>query len=616
MAMIGQSLLNMFVLWISFSVLLGIALWRIRKPGIYYSIIKDKAFLTYAVFILWSVISCLFWTQAGINSFLILFYFLAGLLSYFIGYTNDLAKSQTTQKLLLALGLGLVFLTYYQFFSLGMTRPIGLLLNWNTHAGFLAMILLPWVLRYTLTFQTNTLQLLLLCIISLLFSFALGLTQSRGALLIIIVATSCIAVFSWRQRISVSYKNYLFLFGAIILGYLYSGLFVNETIFQRIASITETQTYTATSSGRHLLWDSAWQMYLDNPLTGWGLDAYSLLFAQYKDPLTNEIGHYAHNDYLQLLLELGPIGLLTFLIFIFFILRKFYQLLQKDHATLSAEKTDAVILLATCLGMLTHTFFTFHLYHESMLVLFAYYLGCASKNAHTAQGVWVKNYAIQITRGQIWQYRVFGLLMFLFAIAYGTASYYIVLAEKAPSLPEKIRLYEKASLLITALDKDEAINAHYLTQQLRKEKSLEQRTKIANKALIAVNVAIEKLPLFKWNYINKASILQAIQSDYTDVGEQYFKTLTIDPYLIDYRYEYAKLLAQNGQHKQALDILWAGWGLLYTLPYQKGIAYLYFQLQMIYQYGNTKQIATIQRQIEKLKQLKKYHAKGQYVFEK
>lgn len=63
-------------------------------------------------------------------------------------------------------------------------------------------------------------------------------------------------------------------------------------------------------------------MFLDNPITGWESGTFRFLYMQYKSPLSGEAGTFVHNDYLQFLLELGPIGLAIFIIFIFILLNK------------------------------------------------------------------------------------------------------------------------------------------------------------------------------------------------------------------------------------------------------------------------------------------------------
>lgn len=615
-AMIGQNQLNLFFYWISFSLLLAVALWRLRKPTLYFPIIKDKAILAYAIFILWGVCSYLYWSVVKLHSITAIFTFLIGLLSYFIAYTDNSKTSLNVQKLLLVLGLGLVVYTYYQFFVLNIKRPMGLLSNWNTHAAFLAMVLLPWVLRYALKSRHTGTQTAFNYAITLLFIFAMGLTQSRGALLLLAIGVLGLLVIIWQQRLS--YRQCIYLLLSIILGYFLSGFFVNETIVQRISMITEVQSYTTTRSGRHLLWLPAWQMYLDRPIFGWGLGAFALLFSQYRAPMTRENGHYAHNDYLQFLLELGPVGLLLFLIFVFFVVKKFYYVLHKKEAVLSNYRTEAFILLTPCIGMLVHTFFTFHLYQLSMQIIFGYYLGQAAKCVQIDDANQANSCAVQTNKKYLWFYSMTCFVSILFIFMFGYTTYHIAKAEK--SRYNQLGHYKKASLFFTSFGNYDATKAYTLKLQLQNipvdETTQQQRKRIANSALKAVNIAIKKNPLLKWNYITKAEILSSTPRNYLLASEQYAKALKIDPYLLELRYNYALLLDQNGQHTQAMELLWNGWGLAYKGPYKTALDYLLVQLKMNKKYGSLEDSIIIDRQGFRIQQLMKNKERGKYTFNK
>jgi hypothetical protein len=79
------------------------------------------------------------------------------------------------------------------------------------------------------------------------------------------------------------------------------------------------------------------------------------------------------------------------------------------------------------------------------------------------------------------------------------------------------------------------------------------------------------------------------------------KALKINPYLIDVRYHYAKFLEENGHTIEALGILWAGWGLVINSPYQKGVDYLLFQLEMNNKYGKPEGSLMIEQLIPQIK---------------
>jgi len=98
--------------------------------------------VSYAALFSWQLCS-IFWSPAPSDTLLLLI--TSGLLplALFAGFQLS-AKQKTVLSFLLVL-LVLMVATYtcYQAFVLKITRPAGFLLNWNTNAAFMGMILLP-----------------------------------------------------------------------------------------------------------------------------------------------------------------------------------------------------------------------------------------------------------------------------------------------------------------------------------------------------------------------------------------------------------------------------------------------------------------------------------------
>lgn len=602
--------------WLALSMLWGVALVRLRTPNLYYSIIKDKAFLAYLLFVIWAVFSSFFLSSSKALSISFLIPFIGGLLSYFIGYTNTESKSIFFYNLLLGLGLLLVTYTFYQAFILDIKRPSGVLANWNTHAALLVMILLPCILRYTLKPGTNIKQLLFWCIVSLLFTFALGLTLSRGVFIIFITVFCCYALFMLRHKLF--FKKSILILLSLILGYILNSLFINETVLQRLAATSNSASLASLGTGRDLLWSSAWEMYLDSPFSGWGLGVFLLLFKQYKDPLSINLGMYAHNDYLQFLLELGPIGLLLFTSLIFILLKRLYLLIFKNSTHSPLLTIEAIFLLSTCIGMLIHTFFTFHLYQLTMQIIFGYYLGQVSQFLYLEQGQPIKITPPLISKKFIWIYRIFCTLVIFHTSIFGLSYYYIEESQHSKNKQEILDNYSKLNILYSSLDRYDAVSASYLLENLTllpmTIETAQKRQQISLMALNAINTAIDKMPLNPDNYIIKAEILKMIQGDLLEISEQYEKALKLDPSLIKARDAYAHYLAGKQEFKKALTILWDAWERVYVDSYHNGLVFLRYQLELNNQYANSKDSLIIEREIQRLTSLKKNTVTGKYFF--
>lgn len=618
-AMYSEGQVILTLKWLSLSLFWGVALWYLRKPEVFYSIIKDKVFISYLAFVVWATFSSLFLSSTKSISIITLIPFIACLLSYLIAHTGNNKKDHYFDWLLIGLGLILAFYTCYQKFILDIDRPTGILGNWNSHAAVLAIIILPWILRYSLKPFLNQFQLISISCLSFIFAFAIGLTLSRGVLLIIMASVFCLVFLAWRQRLF--YKHSALFFVAFIAGYLITGLFSADSIVSRLQDSSQADSLVALGSGRHLLWLPAWQIYLDRPFFGWGLGTFRFLYMQYKTPLSEESGHFAHNDYLQFLLELGPIGLLIFVSFVFVLSKQLFNLITSSRANQAEYKIEAFALLTTCVGLLLHTFFTFHLYHLSIQIIFGYYLGRSARNIAEPCCCNI-NHSIQQDKNlkYQWLYRGFTLLVILLVICFGLAFYFLNNANQEKNKQTKLDYYWKAGLFFPALERYNSLSASLISQHLtkidKKQDSSQQREQMTILALTEINSAIDKMPFNKRNYLTKVSILQSLNKGIPAISEQYEIALKVAPEALSTRYQYAKYLIDNNLQTKALSILWAAWNRLNVERYQTGIAFLTYQLEINNQYGDKKDNLILEQEIQRLIKLKKSKKGGEYVFKK
>ena len=118
------------------------------------------------------------------------------------------------------------------------------------------------------------------------------------------------------------------------------------TALQRFQATSVTESNT---SVRLLFWATGWEMFRSHPFLGVGANNYEVAFpqarAQFADtnknsPLTelNEqlLTQYAHNEYVQILAELGAIGFLLFLLFCVALIVTFCRALRRARRPLLA----------------------------------------------------------------------------------------------------------------------------------------------------------------------------------------------------------------------------------------------------------------------------------------
>lgn len=126
------------------------------------------------------------------------------------------------------------------------------------------------------------------------------------------------------------------------------------TALQRFQATSVTESNT---SVRLLFWATGWEMFRSHPLLGVGANNYEVAFpqarAQFADthknsPLTelNEqlLTQYAHNEYVQILAELGAIGFVLFSLFCTALIVSFWRALRRARRPLLALGSGAGLL--------------------------------------------------------------------------------------------------------------------------------------------------------------------------------------------------------------------------------------------------------------------------------
>ena len=243
--------------------------------------------------------------------------------------------------------------------------------NHNHYAGLMEM-LAPVPLVFALTRRAHGPRKIFAGLAAVLMASTIFLSGSRGGMLAVVAQIALLAaVVIWqkksRRTVAVALSIVLVI-GVGLLAWL-----GGAELSQRLASI-HSETRTELTGGTRLDIDrDALKMFALKPLTGWGLGVFPDIYPRFRGFHTNFVINEAHNDYLQLLVEMGGLGFVTMLWFIWTVYRKGAAKLANWP-----EDTNGAVALATLLGVtgiMVHSFVDFNLQVPANAAMF--YVFCA-----------------------------------------------------------------------------------------------------------------------------------------------------------------------------------------------------------------------------------------------
>jgi len=197
------------------------------------------------------------------------------------------------------------------------------------------------------------------------------LSGSRGGMLAIVVELATLGVMLSRQKKSVRIALGVTAFAVVLVSLLiWLG---GKELTTRVTSIS-SETRGEISGGTRLNIDrDTVKMFARRPVLGWGLGTFPTVYPQFRSFYTNFFVNEAHNDYLQLLAEMGILGFSTMVWFFVILVRQGIRKVHKWSSDASGATTLACSL--GVLGILVHSFVDFNLQIPANAALF--YAFCA-----------------------------------------------------------------------------------------------------------------------------------------------------------------------------------------------------------------------------------------------
>jgi O-antigen ligase len=245
----------------------------------------------------------------------------------------------------------------------------GTYVNHNHYAGLIEL-LLPFTLVLGFSGWVRGSKRLLLGFASTLMAASVFLCQSRGGMLAVIAETVFLAIF-WMRQFSPKKSAVIFVTFSLI-----TVLILAWTAPQQVGSrITDVH-----DPARWLIHRDAIHMFTAHPLLGSGFGTFATVFPRYRVFYDGFFVNHAHDDYLELLLETGLAGFAAAVWFLVLLYREGLRNFRQTKVSKAA--LIRIAALASCTGILAHSFTDFNLHIPANAALF--YALCAVATVQTS----------------------------------------------------------------------------------------------------------------------------------------------------------------------------------------------------------------------------------------
>jgi len=160
--------------------------------------------------------------------------------------------------------------------------------------------------------------------------------------------------------------------GILLAGLLAFWLFGQKMLIRLVHSFGSTHDSVG-NDGRWMIWKDSIHIIESNPLFGWGPGCFQKIFAFFKEPSFIYKIEYAHNDYIESLVETGFSGLFFWIVMIGTSIG--YLLYRQRLLQSRLRKTLCNAAFLSAFGMLFHAFFDFPFQMGGLSLTFAAFLG-------------------------------------------------------------------------------------------------------------------------------------------------------------------------------------------------------------------------------------------------
>jgi O-antigen ligase len=237
--------------------------------------------------------------------------------------------------------------------------------NHNHYAGLMEM-LMPIAFVTALSQVVPRQRRVMAAVAAAIMASTVFLSGSRGGMLAVAVQMAILAAILIRRRRGRTTALVLGIFLALGVGLL--AWLGGGQLSERLASIDTTAPTEPSGRTRIQINRDGLKMFEQKPVLGWGLGTFPTVYPQYRSFYTNLFINEAHDDYLQVLVEMGGLGFGVLLWFLVLTYRRAIRKLRDWSKDPNGAVSLAAILGIS--GILVHSFVDFNLQIPANAALF------------------------------------------------------------------------------------------------------------------------------------------------------------------------------------------------------------------------------------------------------
>jgi O-antigen ligase len=256
--------------------------------------------------------------------------------------------------------------------SINRGNPLGPFVNRNHFAGWMCMVA---PLSFGIGLMSRSMSRKIRYVFfAVVMAITIFFSLSRGGIISFLLGTIILTLIAvWGVSSKKSLIPILSFVIALFAYLIYLGV---SPILQRFAQSGMS------SAERLLVWSASMTAFRDFPLFGTGLGTFQHIFPMYKPDGIVMFYQHAHNDYMELLLELGISGALLMLVFLSLVGKHILYVRWRGR-----ERYLKAAFIASLMSTAAFSLFDFNLHIPSNAILLSFILGLAVATSRLEQGV-------------------------------------------------------------------------------------------------------------------------------------------------------------------------------------------------------------------------------------